>query len=986
MIKIKTKISILDYMILFVSIVFVSIVYFYSSIIWPREDKFKKVDRSRMETLDRAQKLHKILTGDFTEDGAALYALIEALQDTLDGDEFFEGEKDIVLANKFKRYVINREILNDKNDTILVKVDFSNKKTESNSFIFSERIKLFADYLYRALDKSIDKDEIISRVIDDLVEYKTADKPRRYRELYFNDTVAYNYSIGISESSSSGSLLHLLDEIYESSEIGSSKYVFSDGEHFYKSFIDGKILSDKELEKVTHSVKIPPGFKNRLDTTFTTPVKIENTYEENIYAVMVWSLDPTDNFIDKGNGVWDPAEDFMDSNKNSRWDDAEKFTENNGRWDIGEEIINDDGNGVWDPAEPFVDAGNGVWDDFEPFEDVNLNGRRDRGEKFTDLNGNGVWDDAEKFEDQKNGKYDLGESFEDRGNGKWDLGEPFIDKGNGKWDLGEPFNDSVNGKYDLGEPFTDLNGNGVWDDAEKFIDIDENGKYDLFEPYRDTDQNDKWTPSEPFADQVNGKYDLGEPFEDENGKWDPGESFTDIGNGKWDSGESFTDGNGRYDFGEPFEDIGNKKYDLGEEFSDSNGNGVWDDAEEFIDSNNKYNFGEDFLDCTFIEGKEVCNDVWWRKFIANRVWDDAEGFRDCGFNANNEVICDAELFIDSNGNGVWDPEEDFKDSNNNNRWDDAGEGWDASFGNGVWDDAEKFSDLNGNGIWDPSEPFIDRGNGRWDEGEDYYDIKYLKTSLFNEYKGEEYEDLNSNRRWDSGEPFVDANSNGERDGKISYLGFIPNQDTLYTVFDKDLDKIITVPSYKFKRLYKDLKVKEMRPMDYKVVERKKVTIDYLSKSDTLTVDSLYSSINFFKHNYTDKDLFEIKIDRFDRNQYFANTRDDSIRWKVSDPLSIHGQESIAGGVAFGEIEVSLPFMSNKIKTGLYFDKKEPEIIISSPTPKHQNWIYWHQIYSISIENLENNRYSKSSFSIPTPFYFYSGDVGEILNHTKSWID
>ena len=903
MIKIKTKISILDYMILFVSIVFVSIVYFYSSIIWPREDKFKKVDRGRMETLDRAQKLHKILTGDFTEDGAALYALIEALQDTLDGDEFFEGEKDIVLANKFKRYVINREILNDKNDTILVKVDFSNKNTESNSFIFSERIKLFADYLYRALDKSIDKDEIISRVVDDLVEYKTADKPRRYRELYFNDTVAYNYSIGaISENLSSGSLLqHLLEEIYESSEVGNSKYVFSDGEHFYKSFIDGKVLSDKELEKVTHRVKIPPGFKNRLDTTFTTPVKIEDTYEENIYAVMVWSLDPTDNFIDKGNGVWDPAEDFMDSNKNSRWDDAEKFTENNGRWDIGEKIINDDGNGVWDPAEDFVDAGNGVWDDFEPFEDVNLNGRRDRGEKFTDLNGNGKWDDAEKFEDKKNGKYDLGEPFEDEGNRKYDLGEPFIDEGNGEWDSDE--------------------------------------------------------------------------------------SFTDEGNGKWDSGESFEDSfNGRYDFGEKFEDRVNGRYDFGEEFSDSNGNGVWDDAEEFIDSNNKYNFGEDFLDCTFIEGEEVCNDVWWRKFIANRVWDDAEGFRDCGFNANNEVICDAELFIDSNGNGVWDPEEDFKDSNNNNRWDDADEGWDASLGNGVWDDAEKFSDLNGNGVWDPSEPFIDRGNGLWDEGEDYYDIKYLKTSLFNEYKGEEYEDLNSNRRWDSGEPFVDVNSNGERDGKISYLGFIPNQDTLYTVFDKDLDKIITVPSYKFKRLYKDLKVKEMRSMDYKVVERKKVTIDYLSKSDTLTVDSLYSSINFFKHNYTDKDLFEIKIDRFDRNQYFANTRDDSIRWKVSDPLSIHGQESIAGGVAFGEIEVSLPFMSNKIKTGLYFDKKEPEIIISSPTPKYQNWTYWHQIHSISIENLENNRYSKSSFSIPTPFYFYSGDVGEIFNHTKSWID
>ena len=82
------------------------IVYFYSSVIWPSEEKFKTIDRSRMERIDNAEQLYYILTNDYNEDGKILFALMEAVRDTLYGDTLFKGKKDIVLASKNKQYVI----------------------------------------------------------------------------------------------------------------------------------------------------------------------------------------------------------------------------------------------------------------------------------------------------------------------------------------------------------------------------------------------------------------------------------------------------------------------------------------------------------------------------------------------------------------------------------------------------------------------------------------------------------------------------------------------------------------------------------------------------------------------------------------------------------------------------------------------------------------------------------------------------------------
>ena len=89
--KRERKISILDYLIIILVGLFFCIVYFYSSIIWPREEKFKSVERSRMERIDDAQQLYYSLTNDYTEDGRILFSMMEAIKDTLSGDSFFEG-------------------------------------------------------------------------------------------------------------------------------------------------------------------------------------------------------------------------------------------------------------------------------------------------------------------------------------------------------------------------------------------------------------------------------------------------------------------------------------------------------------------------------------------------------------------------------------------------------------------------------------------------------------------------------------------------------------------------------------------------------------------------------------------------------------------------------------------------------------------------------------------------------------------------------
>ena len=854
--NIKNKISLLDYAILVVILIFFSIVYFYSSIIWPREEKFKAIDRSRMVRIDNAQKLYNSLTNDYQNEPALLFALIEAVKDTLDGDEFFEGSKKVILANKIVEYSLAENINGIlKLDTVLV------DDSESKSFEFSEGLKLYASKIFSDLNRpnNISEDQIISHLIADHVSFFTSKNPKDSRNLINENGESYfRYSMN------------------EKKEFVESNITPLDT--LYKDFVSDKIINKDDIEKYTFQVDIPPGFKTRLDTTFTKPIRVEETYEEKIFAVKIKNFDPSDSFIDIGNGVWDDAEPFFDENQNGVWDDSEKFIENNGVYDLGEDFIDSNNNNKWDPAD--------------------------------------------NFEDEKNGIYDIGESFVDTKNGIYDLGEKFEDKGNNEWDPGESFIDEPNGRYDLGEDFTDSNDNGVYDFAESYVDVNNNNSWDFFEPYNDSNNNKKWDQAEEYSDLPNGKYDIGEKFDDiGNGVWDPAESFTDSNsNGKWDLGENYIDvnGNGKYDQAENFKDVSNGIYDKGEPFTDGNGkwdfgekltddwnnNGVWDPAESFTDSNGEYNKGESFVDCQIIGEKKICNDSWWRKFI---------------------------------GNGEWDSAENFTDLNNN----------------GKWDSAEEFIDTNQNGKWDDNEQLIDKGNGIYDDGEIYYDINYFNEDTHNEYKSKD----------------------------LIYLGYLPNQDTLYTIVDPISGSELKIPKYELKRKYKNHDIKKVESIDYKLVERKRVFMDYLSKSDTLSRDSLYSSINFFKRNYNENDMFDITISRFEDEFYFINL----IKHGFSSNFVYPENFSQMDGVEFSDLSVKIPMIDQSVDAAICFSRIDnPNITISSPVIANQYWPYWHKLHSVNIKNVKDYNYSRSSFQIPTPFSFYSGQPGEIINHVKSW--
>tara|TARA_Y100000768_G_scaffold136726_1_gene101781 strand:- start:7107 stop:13079 length:5973 start_codon:yes stop_codon:yes gene_type:complete len=189
-----------------------------------------------------------------------------------------------------------------------------------------------------------------------------------------------------------------------------------------------------------------------------------------------------------GNGVWDDAEEFIDS-------------DGNGQYDVGEVYIDSDNSGFWTDAEDFTDSnGNNIFD-FEPvFEDPNSNPWSGLfvGEEFIDANGNGSYDIGEDYDDNNN-------------NGQRDEGYEAIvsfksavyyatDSKRYKFKLTitnsnnqsvsdtkiviinpEPNNPPTITFQNLDsyiEDFTDTNGNDQWDEGESFIDLNDNGIWD----------------------------------------------------------------------------------------------------------------------------------------------------------------------------------------------------------------------------------------------------------------------------------------------------------------------------------------------------------------------------------------------------------------------------------------------------------------------------------------------------------------------------
>ena len=164
---------------------------------------------------------------------------------------------------------------------------------------------------------------------------------------------------------------------------------------------------------------------------------------------------------------------FTDKNGNRYRDFAENFfDEQLGRWVINGEFL-DRGNGRWDPGDPWDDR-DGEYNEGEVFTDLNNNGVWDEGEDFIDTIGNLIWEPGEEYTDiVGNRTWDSNELFTDDpsiSRPVYEPGETFADRGNSIWDSGEAYEDmNGNGKYDRGEPFTDV-GNGVWDNAESLRD------------------------------------------------------------------------------------------------------------------------------------------------------------------------------------------------------------------------------------------------------------------------------------------------------------------------------------------------------------------------------------------------------------------------------------------------------------------------------------------------------------------------------------
>ncbi len=223
------------------------------------------------------------------------------------------------------------------------------------------------------------------------------------------------------------------------------------------------------------------------------------------------SLDPG-GFVLYENWEWFTDDD--DANKNGIWDPAEHYL------DVNQ-------NGQYDPGEPFEDkqeGKNGVWDPGEPYQDVTGNGQYDYGESFTDLPSKGRWNHAEHFTDTPDS-----DDPNDTGNGVFDPAKQYQAFGDIGVDEAEPY---VDGDINLGEPFEDLNENGIYDWGDYWdgtMDLNGNGAYD--------GPDGGWSPGIPFEDRNNnGRFDY------PNGTWDPGETYTDLnGNGKWDDSDGFYD-------------------------------------------------------------------------------------------------------------------------------------------------------------------------------------------------------------------------------------------------------------------------------------------------------------------------------------------------------------------------------------------------------------------------------------------------------------
>jgi hypothetical protein len=385
---------------------------------------------------------------------------------------------------------------------------------------------------------------------------------------------------------------------------------------------------------------------------------------------------------------------FEDVDNDGELDPANEDLDGDGNLDEGEDYVDVDGNGIYNAPIPAVLGDNPATEAIES--DFVLEAFVP-GDTFTDTNGNGVRDEVES---DVNGDGVIGfvETWEDDNfDGIWN--DEVLDENGNVVRAAEQFTDALNGVYDVGEAFTDENGNGVHDAGEPFVDA-LNGVYDL---------------GEDFVDAGNGVYDVQEWTDSEfndNGQYDPGEVFVDTVPADDYTGPAYTDG--VYDGfiaavvdedgnvvtparpAEVFVDsrAGVFEANMGEVHSDNDNDGVIDGAEVFVD------FNEDGIWNNHIEDFDDDNqfDTVNEDTDLDRNLDIAE---DVDGDNNMDVTYTLAYEVQ---NGVYDLGEEFTDALNN-----------------TYDEGEEYTDTNGNGEYDAGEPFVDALNGVYDQGEVFVD-------------------------------------------------------------------------------------------------------------------------------------------------------------------------------------------------------------------------------------------------------------------------
>ena len=217
--------------------------------------------------------------------------------------------------------------------------------------------------------------------------------------------------------------------------------------------------------------------------------------------------------------------------------------------------------------------------------------------------------------------------------------------------------------------------------------------------------------------------------------------------------------------------------DLGiDDLSESWYDGVDNDGDGLIDENDE--IGTAWLDRFENNALGAVNTTTFSN--PDSVWsitdyDHKSGFGDYTYDSDGNIV------FDTNGNGIFNDDLGFNGLDDDNDWgpyvDMLGNPYDVSQetftdlnGNSIFEStvSEVFLDTDGDGVWDDNEPFTDlNGNNTWDEGEDYTDLnengswtpaEFLLDFGIDRENGTQ--DLGEgNGIWD-GETFIDLNGNG----------------------------------------------------------------------------------------------------------------------------------------------------------------------------------------------------------------------------------